>query len=1102
VAFLPVFEDRGTAEPMSREPQTQGTEFELDAVLAEYMRRVDAGENPDVEAYIAAHPSLAEDLRKYFALASAVDRYADGTVDMASDVTDRRHPAHPATVAFTPSDAQSPASKPPGDEPHETFTGERFRKIRSHAKGGLGEVSLAQDEQLNRVVALKELQPKYANDAAKRTRFLLEGEVTGSLEHPGIVPVYAMGRDDQGRPFYVMRFIRGESLREAIRRFHDESKTGDAFSRNSLEFRQLLQRFVDVCNAIAFAHDRGVLHRDIKPENVMLGKFGESLVVDWGMARVVGRSLPEGNEDSIVHRPRPKHFSATREGSALGTPAYMSPEVAAGKLDQVGPPCDIFSIGASLYCLLTNRPPLHAETLTELLKKAERCDFPPAIEVNPRVPKALNAICCKAMALSATDRYGTALELADDIERWLADEAVHAYAESPAERALRWARRHRSWALAGAASLCIVAIVSTVAAGLINKSRREQVAAREEAVGRFAQSRRTIDNWLKGFTSAVEFYPNTEDFRDRILAQAADDYDSLAKQASDDPELELERGRILIKVGDLRRDLFKNSEAQVAYSDAGKIFESLKQRGVQTAAATLEIANIDLRNGIVAAEANNLEAASTYYTKALGQLESIVGKDVDQKRVTLSQVDVHTSIGMLLNSQGNFAGAEDHLQKAINLQSALVRATPTDLKLEGPAADARVRLGQVLMQRGDARGAVAQFEQAANYWDRRVALEPDHPDPFQLRADVRINLATAWLLLGHYQKETDAYRAVIADYEKLRKIRPDYVPYLENIAIVENDLGLQLNEIGQPREASELLIKARDEFIQLRNIDAQNSRLREELASCLINLGQAQQDLGQTQEALKSLESGEEILELLVSEVPDQPMYQERSGICRSHIGQIQASLGNADEAVQSLNTAITRLDRVCTLNKELVSARSALATARGRLGDVLSEQKDSAADANQAYEEAMRDWQTTVKLAPVAEYFHRGAWFFTLHPGITKQSKELGLEFAQKAAEAAPENGHYLGTLAAAEFRAGNSKQAIELLDRAAKLESYDRGRDGLIRALCQKSLGQSELAGKTLIETKTWISQNRPGNSQLKRLLAEAERQISDNGSPPSKP
>src|SRR5262245_38589183 len=184
-----------------------------------------------------------------------------------------------------------------GDEDASLCCPVRYRVLRPHARGGLGEVFVAEDKELHREVALKEIQARLADDPTSRARFLREAEVTGRLEHPGIVPVYGLGTYADGRPFYAMRFIKGDNLKEAADRFHADESLRSNPGRRSLGLRQLLRRFTDVCNAIEYAHSRGVLHRDIKPGNIIVGKHGETLVVDWGLAKAVGHIDPRVDAD-------------------------------------------------------------------------------------------------------------------------------------------------------------------------------------------------------------------------------------------------------------------------------------------------------------------------------------------------------------------------------------------------------------------------------------------------------------------------------------------------------------------------------------------------------------------------------------------------------------------------------------------------------------------------------------------------------------------------------------------------------------------------------------------------------------------------------------
>ena len=337
-----------------------------------------------------------------------------------------------------------------------TSAGERFRVLRPHARGGLGQVSVAVDDELNREVALKEILPLHAGQTDSRTRFVREAEITGGLEHPGIVPVYSLGQYRDGRPFYVMRFIKGDSLEGAIKRFHTADRTGHDPRERLLELRKLLGRFIDVCQAIEYAHSRGVLHRDLKPGNIMLGKYGETLVVDWGLAKPLGHRETEDLADERTLKPR-SGSAPTQMGSALGTPAFMPPEQAAGKLDDLGPASDVYSLGATLYYLLTGQPAFEGRDVVMVLADVQKGVFPKPHDVSPATPRALEAICLKAMATDMADRYTSPQLLADDVERYLADESVLARTEPVTVRIGRWIRKHPK---------SVTALIATVLVGL------------------------------------------------------------------------------------------------------------------------------------------------------------------------------------------------------------------------------------------------------------------------------------------------------------------------------------------------------------------------------------------------------------------------------------------------------------------------------------------------------------------------------------------------------------------------------------------------------------------------------------------------------------
>ena len=325
----------------------------------------------------------------------------------------------------------------------------RFRALYRLAEGGLGKVSVAMDRELNREVAFKEMKPHLSQNEESRSRFLLEARVTGKLEHPGIVPVYGLGVHDDGRPYYAMRMIKGQSLKEALEVYHNRKPLWTPGQAN-LQLRPLLRRFLDVCDAIGYAHSRGVLHRDIKPSNIMLGKYGETLVVDWGLAKLLDR--PRGKlsvvvrETALVDALNSVERADTRTGAVVGSPPYMSPEQACGQHDQLGPESDVYSLGATLYHLIVGRAPFEGHDLAVLLNRVRAGDFPAPRKVDPRIDPELDALCLKAMALNPRNRYASPSDLAEDVEAWVSRRPVAALNQvGPICRVQAAWKRWRRW---------------------------------------------------------------------------------------------------------------------------------------------------------------------------------------------------------------------------------------------------------------------------------------------------------------------------------------------------------------------------------------------------------------------------------------------------------------------------------------------------------------------------------------------------------------------------------------------------------------------------------------------------------------------------------
>ncbi len=442
-------------------------ESAVDLIFTEYDVRCELGEVPDASEYFDRFPQCRKELNQQFELAKLFDEQADATS---------------STFSNTSSLSRSKS---------------RFQITTFLAQGGIGQVMRALDTELNREVAVKEIQPRLAASEDIRERFLREAEITGRLEHPGVVPVYGLGKDDEGRPFYAMRLVRGQSFLEAIEAYHSTQNARKGF--RSLDFQKLLRRFLIVCDTVAYAHSRGVIHRDIKPQNILLGPFGETLLVDWGLAKVsptgdqeTSLKNSEAQLDPIQVIPKLDQSNSMADwsveltqslGSLIGTPAFMSPEQASGDTSSIGPLCDVYSLGATLYALLTDRSRFGDSDVPDTIQKIMSGRFQRPRELNRSIPVPLEAICLKAMALSPKDRYPSAIALAEDIEHYLADERVGVAPESIAGLLTRWGRRNRKLAIGGLVSLLVVTCVSLVAAIRIHGERlradRESVEARK-----------------------------------------------------------------------------------------------------------------------------------------------------------------------------------------------------------------------------------------------------------------------------------------------------------------------------------------------------------------------------------------------------------------------------------------------------------------------------------------------------------------------------------------------------------------------------------------------------------------------------------------------
>ena len=545
-----------SVDPHSIRADGSERDEQLQSVIAECIRSSEAGRPPVHQDLIEKYPEFAAELKQFFVQRDQMNQLADPIQAFKDDLFQ-------ATL----------------DAPNWLA---RFTDLTPHARGGIGEVFRATDPQLHRTVAIKYLQERQAENPHSRQRFLLEAEVTARLEHPGVVPVYGLVGGGV-RPGYAMRFVEGNTFAGEISSYY-------AGPPDSVAFRRLVQAFLQVCQTVAYAHSRGVIHRDLKPANVMIGKFGETLVVDWGLAKVVGR--PEeiraiGVGETLVPASSDSVPGETAMGFALGTPEYMSPEQAAGRWDVVAQPSDVYGLGAVLYTLLTGKPPLEPGNWPQMQQRIQQGEFPRPRQVNPKVPWAIQAICLKAMAIKPEDRYSSATALGVDVEHWLADEPVTAYSESVAARIRRWGKRHRT--LVSAAGVLVFAAVVGLSIGAfllqragveIDNQRKVAVTAqrKSEAINRFL-----IDDLLKQADPVNN--PVGEKLTVRELLDKAADRLDMQTNLADQPEVEAELREV---IGHAYEYLVVNDKAERHFRRAWVIRSSLSN---QDAPDTLRVRN-------------------------------------------------------------------------------------------------------------------------------------------------------------------------------------------------------------------------------------------------------------------------------------------------------------------------------------------------------------------------------------------------------------------------------------------------------------------------------------------------------------------------------
>jgi len=821
----------------------------------------------------------------------------------------------PTATVFQPTEAQSAAPADGRSDstiiPAARGATDRYKPVKLYAIGGLGEVLLAEDVELNRPVALKRMRSDAVVGAGAAKRFLREAEMTARLQHPGIIPVYGMAMDKDGRPAYAMRFVEGETLAEAIRRFHAKPQF------RSLAFRELLQRFVDVCQAVSYAHSRGVVHRDIKPGNIMLGRFGETYVVDWGLARTVERTEAERLEGEVTLRATADQTGdQTRMGAAVGTPAYMSPEQAAGRWDVLGSSADVYGLGAMLYNLLTGRAPIQDDTWPAMQQRIQRGEHPPARQVNPAVPRPLQAICDKAMALEPKDRYTSAQDLAADVQRWLADEPVSTDREPWTERVRRWARRHRPLVAGLTAAALAAFVVAAVGAGLLARSNHQLADANRQLSDANRETRQAVDEFFTEVSESPRLLrkePGTQELRKALLQRAREYYERFLDRWGNDPTVRVETAAACHRLAWTLHELAPGPQAQEMYERARMIRAELVAQNPNDMTRLRDLANTENGLGTLIADLTRPAEALPHLESARVGREKVAEANPDRPQDARDLAQTWSNIGVI---QYNLNRPKDGLaacRKAVAILEQVTRDHPKEAEAANQLGNALINLAVLQEQTGQPPAALATIGQARDVFEKLVADHRSRPEFAQELAET-LN-RQAMMLAGHHSRE-DARRGYEQSrdiLERLTRENPGVVEYLEAVARTQNNLGALLADLGKFPEsvtAFRRVLEIQEEMAR-NHSDVPNYTVA--VARAYNNLGVVKRKMRERAQAVADGERARDIEAKLVQDNPkiaEQPDFAELHATTLTNLGHALRDLDRRPEALATYEVALARREQ------------------------------------------------------------------------------------------------------------------------------------------------------------------------------------------------
>jgi tetratricopeptide (TPR) repeat protein/tRNA A-37 threonylcarbamoyl transferase component Bud32 len=811
------------------------------------------------------------------------DRAAAG--DEASNIADSD-----TVAADTNRDdsARSPRELPP----LEVSEPGRYTLHEEIARGGMGRIVAARDHKLCRDIAIKEMQ---SQTPSWERRFLREMMITAGLQHPSIIALHDAGRWPSGEVFYAMKHVKGRSLAEAVG------------AKASLDDRlSLLPSVIAVAEAIAYAHSVGVIHRDLKPANVLVGDFGETVVIDWGLAKYVDEAEHHLDEDSDGGG----SDSLTVAGEAVGTPAYMSPAQAQGQT--VDEQADVYALGALLYHVIVGRSPYAdkgSKSVDDLMRRVKAGPPTPITELHPDAPRDLLAIVDKAMARTASQRYASAAELAEDLNRFAAGQRVRAHDYSSWHLVARWLGRHRA-AVGVAAVMAAALAVSTGVSFMRITDERD----RAEAQQRLAEEHRGEAEGLMGFMlgdmhTALRPLGKTS-ILGPVALETVEYFERRPVDWSRPDDVDL-RAAAYVHLGEVRRAEGDSDGALESYATAMALRKRLVKMDGDDAERQRGLSRARTRISAVYRDRGELDRALVELREDQRAWQRLVELDPssDDHRSYLARTGYE--IGEILEGKGQHDDALAEYRDSHAIRQRLVAATPEHPERLHDVSVTHDALGALLIGRKDLVGALAEYTASVTIAQQLVDLDSENARWRRALFVSRERVGDVYRARGDLDRALDEYGASRAAAAWLVERDPQNAHWQRDLSVAHGKVGNILLGRGDLDDALASYVRSKQIRVRLVAIDPNNSAWARDLSVSHGKVGTILRKQGKLAEALVEYSAGLAIREGLVKTHPENTTWQHDIAVSHYFIGEIAEDLGDTALAHHHYGVAVDIAERL-----------------------------------------------------------------------------------------------------------------------------------------------------------------------------------------------